>query len=99
MKNKNNYGITSFTLGIIGIFFYLTLFLNISFGIYLVPDKILYFIAFSIVPIGILSIIFGALQIKTKKGKVGLTLGIITLFLVFSSIIISVLRYIHSTYP
>ena len=92
MKKKSNYGIISLILGVIGILFYIFLFLNISFHILLFPDKYLYLIAFSIIPIGIISIIFGVLQIKAKNGMAGLILGIITLSLVFLSMIISALR-------
>lgn len=93
MKSKNKYGLTSLTLGIIGILFYITLFLGISYDIIFLPNLLYSIIMLIIVPIGILSIIFGALQIKNKKGKTGLILGIVTLVLVFGSMIISALKY------
>lgn len=100
MKRKNIFGIISLILGILGILFYVKLFITISLHILLIPDKYAYlmvFMVFSIIPIGIFAIIFGVIQIKRRKtnsGKTGLILGIITLVLVFLSMFISMLKYI-----
>ena len=101
-KRKNIFGIISLILGIIGIFFYVNLFINVSLHVLLVPDKYAYLMAFSIIPIGIFAIVFGFIQIKKEKtnsGKTGLILGIITLVLVFLSMFISMLLSMLSPKP
>ena len=87
----------SLRLGIIGILFYVNLFINVSLHVLLVPDKYTYLMAFSIILIGVFAIIFGVIQIRKEKansGKTGLILGVITLVLVFLSMFISMLKYI-----
>ena len=94
MKKDRNYKNISLVLGSLGIFFYISLFLNISYSITFLPNLLYNLIALGIVPIGILSIVFGALRTKKKNGKTGLILGIITLILAFASMIISALKYV-----